>query len=232
MIRADIPGVWQTLFARAILLIDDLEKRTGQAPFWTFGGGTVLMLRFFHRQSKDIDIFFPDPQSLGYLNPRIGGLAESLTTEYADSADHLKLFFPEGEIDFVASPNLTQPGFELATLDSREIRLETAVEIIAKKMWHRGNEAKARDLFDLCVVIDRSRDDLVVASSLLLKNRRAFLHQLTKRRDILRTQFDEIDCIAPSFRPDALANISACACAFLNATPRASASCESESLAV
>ena len=114
-IRVDIAGPWQILFARAMQLIDDMEHRAGRGPFWTLGGGTVLMLRYRHRQSKDIDIFFPDPQALAYLNPRHGGLAESLTSEYVDSADHLKLFFPEGEIDFVASPNLTQPGFEWAT---------------------------------------------------------------------------------------------------------------------
>lgn len=194
-IRTDVPGAWRTLFARAMQLIDDLEQRAGGSPFWTLGGGTVLMLRYRHRQSKDIDIFFPDPQSLTYLNPRHGGLAESLTTEYADSAEHVKLFFPEGEIDFVASPNLTNPGFEMITVEKRQIRLETAIEIIAKKMWHRGNEAKARDLFDLCVVIEHSRDELGTASEFLLRNRSGFLRQIKERHSILRTQFDEIDAL-------------------------------------
>ena len=194
-IRSDVPDAWKTLFATTLRLIDDLAQRTGRDPFWTFGGGTVLMLRYRHRQSKDIDIFFPDPQSLAYLNPRNGGLAESLTADYADSADHLKLFFPEGEIDFVASPNLTDPGYETATIDNREVRIETATEIIAKKMWHRGNEAKARDLFDLCVVIEQSRDKLSTASEFLMKNRDRFLRQLGDRREILQTQFNEIDAL-------------------------------------
>ena len=194
-IRTDVPDAWRTLFGRAMLLMDDVERRAGHVPFWTFGGGTVLMLRYRHRQSKDIDIFFPDPQMLAYLNPRNGGLAESLTTEYSDSADHLKLFFPEGEIDFVASPNLTQPGFEIFNLDKREIRLESSVEIIAKKMWHRGNEAKARDLFDLCVVIENSRDELRDAREFLLKNHTGFLRQIKERHSILRIQFAEIDAL-------------------------------------
>lgn len=194
-IRTDVPTTWQTLFARAMLLIDDLEVHSGHSPFWTFGGGTALMLRHRHRQSKDIDIFFPDPQSLAYMNPRNGGLAESLTTDYEDSADHLKLFFPEGEIDFVASPNLTQPGFELTAMRQRQVRLETDIEIIAKKMWYRGNEAKARDLFDLCVVIEHSRDKLGAACKFLIKNRDGFLQQLIHRRNILQIQFDEIDTL-------------------------------------
>ena len=75
------------------------------------------------------------------------------------------------------------------------MRVETAIEIIAKKMWHRGNEAKARDLFDLCVVIERSRDTLSTASEFLLKYRAKFLEQIRERRAILRIQFNEIDAI-------------------------------------
>lgn len=45
VIHTDTPDAWRTLFARALLLIDDLKKRTGRMPFWTFGGGTALMLR-------------------------------------------------------------------------------------------------------------------------------------------------------------------------------------------
>ena len=194
-LRNDVPGAWRTLFVKALQLIDDMDQRTGRAAFWTFGGGTILMLRYRHRQSKDIDIFFADPQPLAYLNPRNGGLAESLTSEYADSADHVKLFFPEGEIDFVASPNLTRPAYEMAILEGREIKVETSVEIIAKKMWHRGGEAKARDLFDLCVVIEHSRERLEAARIFLLKNRTAFLQQLSARQEILRTQFDAIDTL-------------------------------------
>jgi hypothetical protein len=55
------PGVWRELFPHAMDLMAHLER---QAPGvgWTFGGGTVLMLRINHRQSKDIDLFVPDPQ--------------------------------------------------------------------------------------------------------------------------------------------------------------------------
>lgn len=41
-----------------------------QDVHWTFGGGPVLMLRIAHRQAKDIDLFVPDPQYLGYVNLR------------------------------------------------------------------------------------------------------------------------------------------------------------------
>ena len=52
----DRPGVWRTLWASALVLVDHLEAHAPGVA-WTFGGGTVLMLRIAHRQSKDIDLF-------------------------------------------------------------------------------------------------------------------------------------------------------------------------------
>lgn len=57
---------WERLLPRALTLVDEIAAHGGVAdPFYTFGGGTVLMLRYGHRLSKDIDLFVPDPQSLG-----------------------------------------------------------------------------------------------------------------------------------------------------------------------
>ena len=83
---------------------------------WSFGGGTVLMRRHNHRFSKDIDIFIPDPQYLAYLTPRLNEIAESLTADYLEEAESLKLRFPEGEIDFVASAALTREPTTVETL--------------------------------------------------------------------------------------------------------------------
>ena len=159
------------------------------------GGGTVLMFRHHHRSSKDIDIFFRDPQPLGHVNPRLGGLAEEMTSKYEESNGHVKLFFPEGEIDFVAAPLLTTPGFVEAAVARRMVRLETDVEIVAKKMWYRGHEPKARDLFDLDIVIERSPRELARASEFLLRHRDAFIDSLQKRSGILELQFDAIDAL-------------------------------------
>lgn len=54
-------GSWKTLLDLSFKLIDSLQEYSGVSePFWTLGGGTVLMFRYHHRRSKDIDIFFPD----------------------------------------------------------------------------------------------------------------------------------------------------------------------------
>ena len=69
------PGAWRSLFPKALSLMDHLESKV-EGIQWTFGGGTVLMLRIAHRMSKDIDLFVPDPQALGFVNPRLSDAAE------------------------------------------------------------------------------------------------------------------------------------------------------------
>ena len=173
-------GPWEVLFQRALQLVDDIQRHGGLAdPFWTFGGGTVLMFRYGHRLSKDIDIFVPDPQYLGYVTPRLSDTAASLTEEYTEMpGSFVKLQFEEGEIDFVAAPNLTDAAWERWEIQGRPVRVETAAEVIAKKMYHRGDRATARDLFDLAMVVERDPDALAAAAPFLVRHRDRFLEQI------------------------------------------------------
>jgi predicted nucleotidyltransferase component of viral defense system len=190
-------GSWRSLWPKALGLMSHLEKVTVD-PQWTFGGGTVLMLRFDHRFSKDIDLFVPDLQYLGHVNPRLGGPAEELTSEYEENAEFIKLQLPAGEIDVVVGAPLTVPNFEFVEYEGRPIRVETSAEIIAKKMWHRGDQAKARDLFDLCAVATLEPEAIEVAQPFMRRHAAAFLQRLDARAEIAETEFDQID--ARSFR--------------------------------
>ena len=192
-------GPWRDLFGHALALIDGIATRGIANPFWTFGGGTVLMLRYQHRRSKNVDIFVPDPQYLGYVTPRLSDLAESIAADYVEGAGYVKLIRPEGEIDFVASTNLTDDPFETWTLLRRRVRVETASEIIAKKLWHRGDRFNARDLFDLSLVIEREPEALRSAAPFLLRHRDEALAQLEQREAVLRAQFEAIDVLG--YRP-------------------------------
>ena len=194
-------GVWQGLLQHAYVLIEEIAAHGIQNPFWTFGGGTVLMLRYGHRMSKDIDIFVPDPQYLGYVSPRLSDVAEAVSDKYVEGPGYIKLMRPEGEIDFVASPNLTSDPYEVWELLGREIKVETSAEIVAKKLWHRGDRATARDLFDLALVIEREPLALVTASAYLTRHRDEFLKQVDQRREVLKAQFEAIDTLGyqPSY---------------------------------
>lgn len=193
-------GSWKILLQEAFKIIDDLEARGGIAkPFWTFGGGTVLMLRYGHRLSKDIDIFVPDPQYLGYVSPRLSDVAAEVSEDYVEASGYVKLIRPEGEIDFVAASNLTNLPFEIWHLLGREVKVETSAEIVAKKLWHRGHTATARDLFDLALVIEKDSENLKTASEYLKKHSAMFLGQLKSRQKILESQFNAINAL--NFRP-------------------------------
>lgn len=199
-LNMDQPGAWASLFPRALCLMSHLEQQI-QNAHWTFGGGTVLMLRISHRQSKDIDLFVPDPQYLGYVNPRLSDAAESISTDYEEAAEYIKLFLPDGEIDVVVGTPLTPIPCETIDYQGRMIRVETSAEIIAKKMWHRGHRAKGRDLFDLCAVAEAEPTQFRMAAPFMTRHGAAFLDALVDRADVLRREFAEIDAIgrAPAF---------------------------------
>ncbi|CAE6751394.1 nucleotidyl transferase AbiEii/AbiGii toxin family protein [Xanthomonas arboricola pv. juglandis] len=139
-------GSWEKLFPRALALIDEISQYGGITdPFWTLGGGTVLMFRHRHRLSKDIDIFVPDPQYLGFVTPRLSDSAADLTQDYTEQPGaFVKLQFEEGEVDFVAAPNLLNDAWDTWDIGGRAVKVETAAEIIAKKdvpPWRSGHGA-------------------------------------------------------------------------------------------
>ncbi len=90
---------------------------------------------------------------------------------------------------------MNQPAFEMWSLLGRTVRVETAAEIVAKKLWHRGDSATARDLFDLSLVIEREPHALRQASRYLTRHAKPFLEQLRARRAILKAQFEAIEAL-------------------------------------
>jgi hypothetical protein len=111
------------------------------------------------------------------------------------------LQFDEGEVDFVAAPNLLADAWEIWDVGGRSVKVETAAEIIAKKMYHRGDRATARDLFDFALVIEREPGQLLTAKPFLLRHRDAFLSQIAQPHAGLRITFDAIATLdyAPGF---------------------------------
>ena len=196
-------GAWQSLLMQAFRLLDAVAADGVEVPRWSLGGGTVLMFYYGHRLSKDIDIFVPDPQFLGYINPRIGGKGEEITQQYTDGSEYIKLYLPEGEIDFVASPPLTSSPFVMHEVLGRKLLLETPVEIIAKKLWHRGEMATPRDLLDLAVAIEHAYDAILQNKPIFTKNLDAFIYQCEMRKPILEPVYDAIEKLNSDLTYDA-----------------------------
>jgi len=143
------------------------------------------MLHAGHRFSKDIDAFITDPQYLPILSPRLRGEDIWACDTYAEAGNHLKLVYPEGEIDFIVAAPVTDLAAERMTIPEAqgyaggqpaEIEVEHPVEIALKKLFHRGGSLKVRDIFDIAVV-DSLHHDLL----------RANLHRASSvKQDILK----------------------------------------------
>lgn len=116
--------------------------------YWTFGGGTAMMLQIDHRISHDVDIFLADPQVLPFLDPQNHDFNfEIRPADYkGDGARLLKLGFEFGQIDFIVAPSLTSSPAMQATVEGEMVLLETIPEIIAKKIYHRGASIAPRDI--------------------------------------------------------------------------------------
>jgi len=192
---------WESLFAQALEILDSARRADAGVTGWSFGGGTVLMRRHWHRISKDIELFVPDPQWLGYLSPRLNAVAESLTSDYVEQANFLKLYLPQGEIDFVACGCLTADPVIIERIGNRDICVETSAEIIAKKVWYRGGAFTARDLFDFALVAEREPGTIWLLRELLSARRAVLLDRLHERESALREDFAALDVLDfhPSF---------------------------------
>lgn len=187
--------LWERLFRHALYLIDSVQDAGERLTDWTFGGGTVLMRRYRHRLSKDIDIFIPSPQYLNYLSPHLNEKAEALTTNYDLQAGFLKLVFDDGEIDFVVSGSLTQDPVVRETIFNRQVAVETPVEIIAKKVWYRGADFTARDVFDLALVAEREPVALREIYPILAGRKAALSARLTEGDATLRRAFSDLEIL-------------------------------------
>jgi len=138
--------------------INLLERSNIPVEEWSFGGGTALMFLYQHRYSKDIDIFFSNPQYLVYLTPRLNDEALSISKDYEEQSNFLKLFLEDFEIDFIVAGNLTGLKPEMKKIDKFNIYVEHPIEIIAKKIFYRSHSYKARDIIDFVEVYKREKN--------------------------------------------------------------------------
>jgi hypothetical protein len=121
---------------------------------WTWGGGTVLMLRHEHRLSWDIDLFLADPQYLTYLSPRLNDAIAADVDHYTEQANHLRCFVEGvGEIDYLmAQPVVDLKPERMEITGHGPIQVMSDREILAQKIYYRGPQFTGRDLFDFATV--------------------------------------------------------------------------------
>ncbi|PVH29012.1 nucleotidyl transferase AbiEii/AbiGii toxin family protein [Pararhodobacter oceanensis] len=159
------PSRWPELFDAAVSIIAQANAASEVVRYWAFGGGTALMLQIDHRESHDVDFFIDDPSVLPYLNPETQDfqLRIAPSTYKTDGVQSLKIVFDGiGEIDFICSfPVLTEATVRF-NVRGALVELETPAEIIAKKIYHRGNRLQPRDMFDIAATARHFGDNYLV----------------------------------------------------------------------
>jgi hypothetical protein len=170
---------WKQILASAVSILDDLQQRQPGSPDVVMGGGTVLMFRFEHRLSKDIDFFMHDVQWLSMLTPRLNDTTAAMVTRYVEQANGLKLAMSHGDIDFVvAGPVTDAKAVESLEFLGRTFRLEATEEILAKKLFYRAARFQPRDVFDLVVVAEADPEAAVRAVAAAASERDILVRRL------------------------------------------------------
>lgn len=176
------PSQWRRLFGIAVDLIDQIRENASGSDFeWSFGGGTAMMIQISHRESHDIDIFLDDPQLLGFIDPSRSRLRFDLApSDYQGDGLRFQKFAFEGvgEIDFIVAGALTPTPLEMREVEGRTVQLETIPEIIAKKVYYRGSEAKPRDIFDIAAAARTQLEPVI-------NGLRTFPEQVSRTRERL-----------------------------------------------
>lgn len=152
------PDSWKSTLRSAIAILHDLGNKGFGRPDFTLGGGTVLMFRFGHRLSQDIDLFITDVQWLTLITPRLNDFSASMVSDYIEQANALKLVTPHGDIDVIAAaptvPRTAADNADPLDFEGETIILDSTAEILGKKMLYRAASFQARDVFDTAAAIE------------------------------------------------------------------------------
>jgi len=81
------------------------------------------------------------------------------------------------------------PPYVIERIMGRDVNVETTSEVIAKKVWHRGDHFTARDMFDLAMVADRDPQALHPIGPILAGQREVILRRMETLDARLREDF-------------------------------------------
>ncbi len=176
---------WKSLLPYACAVVDEVVE-THNVPFpIQIGGGSMLLRRYKHRKSKDLDLFVTDTRLVRWSSPRHNESAADLFADYGEEATAVKLIMGVQEVDIVAAAPIIDDAVEHAVLNNREMLIERPREILAKKLIYRGLNFQPRDVFDLACVAEAEPEEVALIQPYL---------SLTHLDD-LQARLDEIEPI-------------------------------------
>lgn len=147
------------------------------------------MRRHRHRRSAGVDLFVRDTRMFHCVSPRLNEAVGAFPADYVEEPTAARIYFPEGEVAFIACGLLTSDPVRCESIRGRPVLVETSAEILAKKLWHRAATLPARDLFDVAAVAAFEPSALRSLGGALRTNRAALLERLRAHGEALREDF-------------------------------------------
>ena len=151
-------GSWRNLQESALEISERIRQQSNSSFEPKLGGGIRLMLAFNHRISSSLDFFVDSKRWISLLS-RSASMESNSSRSFYDEGNVFQLSLTDGEIQFIASPNLLNidnfwnPGAEEASFP-----MLPPAEIVARKLFYRGWELTAHDLLDWACLLFYSPD--------------------------------------------------------------------------
>jgi hypothetical protein len=159
---------WKQLLPWTVTVIKEVERQHGVSFPIRIGGGSMLLRRYRHRQSRDLDLFVTDARFARWCSPRHNDAAGDLFPDYSEEAAGVKLFVGIQEVDIiVAAPLIDTDTVDPITLQGRTVEIERPREILAKKVVYRGRTFQPRDVFDLACIANLEPDEVAAVLPIL-----------------------------------------------------------------
>ncbi len=152
---------WKSLLGFGFAVIDEvIVKHNVPFPI-QIGGGSMLLRRYGHRKSKNLDLFVTETRLARWCSPRFNDTAADLFPDYGEDAVTTKLMIGMQEIDIIsASPIVEDDATEEIMLNGRPVLVERPREILAKKVAYRGRQFQPRDVFDMACIAQTEPEEI------------------------------------------------------------------------
>ncbi len=154
-------NAWKSLLPFCFRVVDEVAQTHGVDFPIRIGGGSMLLRRYGHRKSMDLDLFVTDVQLVRWCSPRANEAALDLFPDYSEEANAVKLVTGMQEIDVIAvAPIITENAVDEAVVEGRIVLIERPREILAKKIVYRGRTFLVRDMFDMACVATAEPEEI------------------------------------------------------------------------
>ena len=149
------------------VLDEELTPRTPGRSGWSFGGGTMLAMRWGHRTSTDIDVFISGrtdhqdiaPPGNDAIQSRLGDIG----AVHEDWSRGIQSRFNDTTLQIARRTPAPRHGATTEMVDGRPTRTLSSAQILSMKLLYRENPMPVRDLYDLGVAREAEPDALEVA---------------------------------------------------------------------